>query len=235
MDRQNWVVDGKRGKNDIQLRDKYIESGKIPFDLAISMGLKSIATDPWLMVLQHMPGLLGFKLRQIFYKKRLGKMGKGAIIDPDVEISHPRNVYLDEFSYLARRTQIYCPEGYVRIGKRCHIGGWILGHGGVDIGHCVASGGTILSVTDSHQGGYRMSGPMIPRQQRNLRYGKVVIEDDAFIGQQSIIMPGVHIGEGAVIAPFSLVLRNVPAWTVVYGNPAIKLGMRDKVKFPVPH
>ena len=48
----------------------------------------------------------------------------------------------------------------------------------------------------------------------------VVIEDDVWIACMSIILKGVHIGQGAVVAAGSVVTRDVPAWTIVAGNPA---------------
>lgn len=51
-------------------------------------------------------------------------------------------------------------------------------------------------------------------------FGKVVINDWAYIGASSQIMPGVTIGEGALIAAGSIVTKSVPPHTVVGGNPA---------------
>ena len=51
-------------------------------------------------------------------------------------------------------------------------------------------------------------------------FGKVVIEDWAYIGASSQIMPGVTIGEGALVAAGSIVTKSVPPYTVVGGNPA---------------
>lgn len=51
-------------------------------------------------------------------------------------------------------------------------------------------------------------------------FGKVVIEDWAYIGAYSQIMPGVTIGEGALVAAGSIVTKSVPPHTVVGGNPA---------------
>ena len=48
----------------------------------------------------------------------------------------------------------------------------------------------------------------------------VKIEDDAWIGCMSIIMKGVSIGQGAVIGAGSVVTADVPAYTIVAGNPA---------------
>lgn len=51
-------------------------------------------------------------------------------------------------------------------------------------------------------------------------FGKVVIEDWAYIGAGSQIMPGVTIGRGSIIAAGSIVTKSVPAATVYGGNPA---------------
>lgn len=51
-------------------------------------------------------------------------------------------------------------------------------------------------------------------------FGKVTIEDWAYIGSFSHIMPGVTIGEGALVAAGSVVTKSVPPHTVVAGNPA---------------
>lgn len=51
-------------------------------------------------------------------------------------------------------------------------------------------------------------------------FGKVVIEDWAYIGAYSQIMPGVTVGEGALVAAGSIVTKSVAPHTVVGGNPA---------------
>lgn len=48
----------------------------------------------------------------------------------------------------------------------------------------------------------------------------IIIEDNVWIGGGSIILPGVTIGNGAVVGAGSVVTRDVPAGTLVYGNPA---------------
>ena len=50
--------------------------------------------------------------------------------------------------------------------------------------------------------------------------GKIVIEDDAWIGAGAIILPDVTIGEGAVVGAGAVVTRDVPPYTVVVGVPA---------------
>lgn len=51
-------------------------------------------------------------------------------------------------------------------------------------------------------------------------FGKIRIEDWAYIGSNACILPGVTIGEGALVAAGSVVTKSVPAHTVVGGNPA---------------
>jgi len=48
----------------------------------------------------------------------------------------------------------------------------------------------------------------------------VVLDDDSWIGAGAIILPGVHVGQGAIIGAGSVVTANVPAWTCCAGVPA---------------
>lgn len=50
--------------------------------------------------------------------------------------------------------------------------------------------------------------------------GDTIIGNDVWIGYNSLIMPGVKIGDGAIIAARSVVVKDVPAYTIVGGNPA---------------
>ncbi len=51
-------------------------------------------------------------------------------------------------------------------------------------------------------------------------FGKIIIKDWAYIGSGSHILPGVTIGEGALVAAGSIVTKSVPPHAVVGGNPA---------------
>lgn len=56
--------------------------------------------------------------------------------------------------------------------------------------------------------------------------GDTVVGNDVWIGRKSIIMPGVKIGDGAVIAAYSVVAKDVPPYTIVGGNPAAVIRKR---------
>ena len=51
------------------------------------------------------------------------------------------------------------------------------------------------------------------------RKGDTVIGNDVWIGRESVIMPGVHIGDGAIIAACSVVVKDIPPYAVAGGNP----------------
>lgn len=48
----------------------------------------------------------------------------------------------------------------------------------------------------------------------------IVIEDDVWIGEYAAIMKGVTVGKGAIVAAHAVVTKDVPAYTIVAGNPA---------------
>ncbi len=50
--------------------------------------------------------------------------------------------------------------------------------------------------------------------------GDTVVDHDVWIGYQAMIMPGVHIGSGAIVAARSVVAGDVPPYAIVGGNPA---------------
>lgn len=61
--------------------------------------------------------------------------------------------------------------------------------------------------------------------------GMVVIGDYSWICSRAIILPGVTIGEGAVVASGSVVTKDVAPWTVVGGAPAKKIAEREKKQY----
>lgn len=60
------------------------------------------------------------------------------------------------------------------------------------------------------------------------RQGNITIEDYAFIGRGSIIMPNAYIGKGSIIGAGSVVRGNIPEYSIVIGNPCEIIGKSDK-------
>ena len=60
------------------------------------------------------------------------------------------------------------------------------------------------------------------------RGGVVQIDDNVWIGARAMLLPGIHIGEGAVIGACSVVTRDVEPYTIVVGVPARPVGERAR-------
>ena len=58
-------------------------------------------------------------------------------------------------------------------------------------------------------------------------YPETHIDDYAWIGLRSIVLPGAHIGEGAIIQAGSVVMGSIPPCAIAAGNPAKVIGWRD--------
>ena len=56
--------------------------------------------------------------------------------------------------------------------------------------------------------------------------GDIVIGNDVWIGYEAVIMAGVHIGDGAIIAARAVVTKDVPSYTIVGGTPAKEIRKR---------
>ena len=56
--------------------------------------------------------------------------------------------------------------------------------------------------------------------------GDTIVGNDVWIGYQATLMPGVQIGDGAIVASQSVVTKSVPPYTVVGGNPAQAIRQR---------
>lgn len=102
----------------------------------------------------------------------------------------------------------------VTIGRGCFIQQCytFFGRGGITIGDKVFIGPKVNLITINHA-----PNP----DNRSATYGRpIVIEDKAWIGINSTILPGVRIGYGAIVGAGSVVTKDVPPMTVVAGNPA---------------
>ena len=59
-----------------------------------------------------------------------------------------------------------------------------------------------------------------PHMEQLPRKGDTIVGSDVWLGRESVVMPGVKIGDGAIIAAYSVVAGDVPPYTLYGGNPA---------------
>jgi len=112
---------------------------------------------------------------------------------------------------------------YVGAGSRIHSGEQVIIGNNVLISHNVN-----IADTNSHElchlersAGFKNLITFGHSQYKgNVRSAPIYIEDYAWIGFNAVLLKGVHIGEGAIVAPASVVTHDVPPFTLVAGNPA---------------
>lgn len=91
----------------------------------------------------------------------------------------------------------------------------------------ISSRVSIYSSNDDYSGNY-MSNPTIPSEFTNVFSAPVRVGKHAIIASGSILLPGVSIGDGAVVGAQSLVKVNCEGWGVYCGNPLRYLKSRSK-------
>jgi acetyltransferase-like isoleucine patch superfamily enzyme len=106
--------------------------------------------------------------------------------------------------------------GDVIIGNRTRIGMSNVLIGPVDIGNDVMLAQNIVLSGLNH--GYEDISKPINKQPVTKK--KIILEDEVWIGANSVVVAGVVIGKHAVVAAGSVVTKNVPPFTIVAGNPA---------------
>jgi acetyltransferase-like isoleucine patch superfamily enzyme len=109
----------------------------------------------------------------------------------------------------------------LRIGNSSVVGHHVMldARKGLDIGENVNISSEVMIWTLHHDYNDKYFGAI---------GDKVVIEDYAWICSRAIILPGVNIGKGAVVASGAVVTKNVEAYSIVGGIPAKKIGERNK-------
>jgi acetyltransferase-like isoleucine patch superfamily enzyme len=146
--------------------------------------------------------LHGLRLRLYLYRRIGMKVGKGCVIRRGVYLGSPNELELGDGSFLGRAS-LYCTGG-VKIGKNVNV-----------------SDGVVI-ITAKHD---------VNSPQFEAKYEPITIEDWAWIATNAIVLAGVTIGEGAVVAAGAVVTKDVPPYTIVGGNPGKAIGERKKQKF----
>ena len=125
--------------------------------------------------------------------------------------------------FLPRKIRPWCLRKVgCHVGKGCFIGDTVK----IDTGHAdmitledgvsVAGGTRLLchqrDFTDYYVGSDYM--------QLDYSIKPIILKKGCLIGMESLVLPGVTVGEGAIVGAGSLVTKDIPAWTIATGRPA---------------
>jgi acetyltransferase-like isoleucine patch superfamily enzyme len=157
------------------------------------------------------------------------RFGRRCVVSEGANIIVPKHaeLLLGEGCYIGRYVELG-PGGIIEIGKDTSIQDRSILVGDVKVGrHCIFSL-NVLITSGRHY--YALFPAWLIRDQDGYiakieelsaaRSRPVVVEDDCWLGVNSVVMPGITIGKGAVVGANSVVTHDVYPYTVVAGAPA---------------
>ena len=165
--------------------------------------LESYLLDATLMFLHITTYIPSHTIRNLIWKSVGVSLGKNSTLHTGVRVYDPRNIKVG--------------EGTI-IGYGCFIDG----RDKVTIGDHTDIASEVMIYSSEHD----LSAPDFHAVSEPVSIG-----DYVFIGPRAIILAGVKIGDGAVVAAGAVVTKDVPAYTIVGGVPAKEIGER-KLKNP---
>ncbi|OQA23344.1 MAG: dTDP-4-amino-4,6-dideoxy-D-glucose acyltransferase [Chloroflexi bacterium ADurb.Bin360] len=145
------------------------------------------------------------------------------IVMPEV-ISIGNSVIVDDFVFLVGGAKTI-------IGDFIHIASFTSITGGGEFimeDFAGLSGGVHIYTGNEDYSGGCLTNPAVPAPYRVPTRSFVRIEKHAIIGANSVVLPGVVIGEGAVVGANSLITKSCDPWTINVGSPAKPIKVRPK-------
>jgi putative colanic acid biosynthesis acetyltransferase WcaF len=134
------------------------------------------------------------------------RIGKGVNIKPCVNIKYPWRLTIGDYTWIGENAWIDNLD-YVVIGSHC----------------CISQGAMLLC------GNHNYRKPTF-----DLVTGKITLEDGAWVGAYSMVCPGVTCKSHSLLAVHSVATRNLAAYGIYQGNPAVKVKERVFEAVPDP-
>lgn len=152
--------------------------------------------------------------------------GKNLILEDNVSVNalSVNGIVFGDHVSIARDSILFCTGNIIykgvgiTIGNRTGISAraYFAGQGGITIGDDVIMGPNVQIFSENHN----FSNEEIPIQKQGVTKQSTVIGNNCWIGASSIILAGVTIGDGCVVAAGSVVNKSMPANSVIAGVPA---------------
>jgi acetyltransferase-like isoleucine patch superfamily enzyme len=188
-----------------------------------------------------MRGAPGYFLRAKLWPRLLGASGRGTAFGRSVLLRSPhrirlgRNVLVDDGVVLdakggssaieigdkvlvGRHSALNCNESTIRFGSSVSIAPfcYFSSRNFIDVGSGVSIGANVSMLAGGHELD-STEGPVMERKRTGLG---ITIEENCWIGAGTVILDGVRIGRNSVVGAGSVIAKDVPACSIVMGNPA---------------
>lgn len=185
-----------------------------------------MSTSPNNQLRKHLPPDWLLSTRRLFQLWRGVRISPEAVLFSGVKLLRfPKNIKIGESALLKSGAHL-CPcnsESRVSVGARTSIGfhTLIYASSSISIGSdCMIA--PFVYIVDSNHGIEKG----IPMNQQDNIARPIVIGDDVWIGAHAVVLPGVSVGNGAVIAAGAVVKEDVGENMIVGGVPARTIGAR---------
>lgn len=165
-------------------------------------------------------------------KRRIKEMhrGSGTSVSNDLDVKGPEYIRMGKECLVGPRCRIEAWDEYagekflprialgdrVRIHSACHIGAI----NSIEIGDGTLLGSEVFITDHSHGHVTYEESETEPTLRPLYSKGPVKIGKNVWIGERAVVLPGVTVGDCAVIGAMSVVTHDVPAYSVAAGNPA---------------
>ena len=159
---------------------------------------KSLIFEFWVFIIHLVGHIPSHYVRRFFYRSAGVKIGKGSSLHMGIRFYDPRNISVGNDTIIG--------EGTVLDGREKLM-----------VGNHVDIASEVMIYNSKHDIENEYFLPVS---------SPVTIEDYVFIGPRSIILPGVKIGKGAIVAAAAVVTKDVPPYAIVAGVPAKIIGER---------
>jgi acetyltransferase-like isoleucine patch superfamily enzyme len=151
------------------------------------------------------------RIRNVVGKTDRIVVGRNSVVRGELmTLGHGGEIVLGDWCYVGEGTRIWSATS-IRIGNRV-----LISHS-VNIFDCLSHP---ISAAQRHEHAKQIITRGHPRD-ISLGEQPVSIQDDAWVGAGAMVLRGVTLGQGAIVAAGAVVTKDVPAWTIVAGNPAV--------------
>jgi acetyltransferase-like isoleucine patch superfamily enzyme len=168
--------------------------------------IQIITTVFSLTFIKHVLSLFAYYIINYVRGKKIAHIGKNTKEQPTVILRQAERVFIGENCLLNHNNVL---QGGKKTGK-------------IIIGNHVHCGANVMMFAFNHG----TDSLDIPTINQDYYDGDIIIEDDVWIGAGSVILPGIKIGKGVVIASNSVVNKDVASYTIVGGVPAKQIKER---------
>lgn len=163
-------------------------------------------------------------------RSRLAACGQGARVFRGARLVSGEQIVVGDCCQIDEGARLFGGQG-ITLGKHVHLafGSSISGGGRCRLGDFVSVGAGVRIITGTDLAdGSGLTNPTVPAELRAVERSEVSIHDHAVLYTGVIVLPGVTVGEGAVVAAGGIVHRDLAPWRIYAGQPLVAVKERPR-------